>query len=116
MNTSATDYQKVITEILQKQMVILGPQITLIKARNVQGMKVADDGKVLSMEGNGHALSVKILEEFRELSPLIVKKTMQPLLNAILYSSTPPSTADQKTELHDKKETPIENVTSEQKK
>lgn len=97
MNTSATDYQKVITEVLQKQMIILGPEITLLKARNVQGLKINDDGKVVEMEGNGHALSVKILEEFRELSPLMVKKTMRPLLNAILYSPTnhPVMTDDQ---------------------
>lgn len=86
MNTTTTDYQKVLTEVLQKQIVILGPAITLAKARNVTGLQVADDGKVLSMEGDGHALSVKLLEQFRELSPLLVKKTMRTLLSAILYS------------------------------
>lgn len=117
MNTSTTDYQKVLTEVLQKQIVILGPAITLAKARNVTGLQVADDGKVLSMEGDGHALSVKLLEQFRELSPLLVKKTMRPLLSAILYSpnaqplphpalNTPPPTPLEK---HEQPQTKAQN-------
>lgn len=93
MNNTATDYQKVLTEVLQKQIVILGPTITLIKARNVEGVNIDDSGRVISLDGDGHALSVKVLEQFRELSPLLVKKTMAPLLNAILYSSPRPAQA-----------------------
>lgn len=117
MNTSATDYQKVITEVLQKQMIILGPEITLLKARNVQGLKINDDGKVLEMEGNGHAISVKILEEFRELSPLMVKKTMRPLLNAILYSpkNHPAVAPDEEKQPEQKAEKHTEEQTNEQK-
>lgn len=115
MNTPATDYQKVITEILQKQIIILGPEITLIKARNVQGLKIANNGRVVSMEGNGHALSVKILEEFRELSPLMVKKTMRPLLNAILYSPTGKTDTTIKTPLDQKEESKSEENIAQQK-
>jgi len=86
MNNAATDYQKVLTEVLQKQIIILGPAITLTKARNVPGINIDNTGRVISLEGDGHAISVKVLEQFRELSPLLVKKTMAPLLNAILYS------------------------------
>ena len=32
-----TDYKKLLSEVIQKQMVILGPSIALAKARNVQG-------------------------------------------------------------------------------
>ncbi|MCL5970424.1 MAG: arginine--tRNA ligase, partial [Patescibacteria group bacterium] len=38
-----TDYKKLLTEVIQKQMVILGPSITLTKARNVKGLTVSDD-------------------------------------------------------------------------
>ena len=32
------DYQKLLTEVIKKQIVILGPDITLAKARNVKGL------------------------------------------------------------------------------
>ena len=38
------DYKKLLTQVIQKQMVILGPGITLSKARNVKGLTVSDDG------------------------------------------------------------------------
>ena len=94
MNATATDYKKVLTEVLQKQIVILGPAITLAKARHVDGIDVADDGSVMSLSADGHAVSVKVLEQFRELSPLLVKKTMKPLLRAILYETASPVSQD----------------------
>lgn len=75
------DYQKLLTEVIKKQMVILGPDITLAKARNVQGLTVADDGSVTSLSGNPQELIQKLVEQFVELSGMIVKKTMEPLLS-----------------------------------
>ncbi len=83
-------------------MVILGSTITLAKAKHVNGLSVADDGRVTSIDGNPQKVSIKLLEEFRELSPLMVKKTMKPLLNAILTSYAKPGdtqlVAEQKPE------------------
>jgi hypothetical protein len=86
MNDSAVNYQQLLTETLQKQMVILGPTITLSKARHVDGLHFTDDGRVTGIDGNPQEISIKLLEQFRELSPLMVKKTMRPLLNAIISS------------------------------
>jgi hypothetical protein len=74
------EYQKLLTEVIRKQIVILGPSITLAKARNVQGLTVADDGTVTSLNGNPQLLTQQLIEQFMELSGLIVKKTMEPLL------------------------------------
>jgi hypothetical protein len=76
-----TDYKKLLTEVIQKQMVILGPSITLAKARNVKGLTVADDGTVISMEGQPQELIQGLIDQFVQLSGLIVKKTMEPLLS-----------------------------------
>jgi hypothetical protein len=101
MNNAAQDYQKLLTEVLQKQIIILGPEITLLKARNVPGLSVADDGHVTSISGDPKETAIKLLEQFRELSPLLVKKTMNQLLSAII-SSYPSQAAtpaqEQKTE------------------
>lgn len=74
------DHQKLLTQVIQKQMVILGPDITLTKARNVKGLTVADDGTVTAINGSPQELTQQLIEQFMELSGLIVKKTMEPLL------------------------------------
>lgn len=76
-----TDYKQLLTEVIQKQMVILGPTITLAKARNVKGLTVADDGTVTQMEGQPQELIQGLIDQFVQLSGLIVKKTMEPLLS-----------------------------------
>lgn len=101
MSDAAIDFQKLLTETLQKQMLVLGPQLTLIKARNVEGLTVDNDGRVTGISGDPKAVSIKVLEQFRELSPLLVKKTMQPLLSAIIASYPKPlkqQSADQPVE------------------
>ncbi|RJQ36513.1 hypothetical protein C4559_05100 [Candidatus Microgenomates bacterium] len=77
-----TDYKKLLTEVIKKQIIILGPDITLTKARNVAGLTIADDGSVLEITGDPQVLTQKLIEQFTELSGLIVKKTMEPLLSS----------------------------------
>lgn len=77
-----TDYKKLLTEVIQKQIVILGPSITLAKARNVKGLTVSDDGTVIDMQGSPQELIQSLIDQFVQLSGLIVKKTMEPLLSA----------------------------------
>ncbi len=76
-----TDYKKLLTEVIQKQMVILGPSIALAKARNVKGLTVADDGTVVNIDGQPQELIQGLIDQFVQLSGLIVKKTMEPLLS-----------------------------------
>jgi len=79
---SESDYKKLLTDVIQKQMVILGPSITLAKARNVKGLTVADDGTVVNIQGQPQELIQGLIDQFVQLSGLIVKKTMEPLLSA----------------------------------
>lgn len=76
------DYKKLLTDVIKKQIVILGPQITLAKARNVKGLTIADDGTVTDMQGPPQELIQLLIDQFVQLSGLIVKKTMEPLLSA----------------------------------
>lgn len=76
------DYKKLLTDVIKKQIVILGPQITLAKARNVKGLTIADDGTVTDMQGSPQELIQLLIDQFVQLSGLIVKKTMEPLLRA----------------------------------
>jgi hypothetical protein len=62
-------------------MVILGPGITLAKARNVKGLSVNDSGIVTEIQGPPQELIQGLIDQFVQLSGLIVKKTMEPLLS-----------------------------------
>lgn len=75
-----SEYQKLLSEVIKKQIVILGPDITLAKARNVPGLTIANDGTVTAISGDPKVLTQQLVDQFMELSGLIVKKTMEPLL------------------------------------
>lgn len=82
VNTPAGgDYKKLLTDVIKKQIVILGPQITLAKARNVKGLTISDDGTVTAMQGSPQELIQDLINQFVQLSGEIVKKTMEPLLS-----------------------------------
>lgn len=74
------DHKQLLTDVIKKQIIVLGPDITLAKARNVQGLTVSDDGTVTNISGDPREVTQKLIEQFMELSGLIVKKTMEPLL------------------------------------
>lgn len=79
--TTDQDYKSLLSEVIKKQIVILGPDITLAKARNVKGLTVSDDGTVTEITGEPQTITQNLIDQFVQLSGLIVKKTMEPLLN-----------------------------------
>ena len=74
------DSKQIITQIIKKQMEILGADITLARVRNVPGIKVDESGNVVSIEGNTQILLSQLMNQFVELSGMIVKKTMESIL------------------------------------
>lgn len=80
MPENNVDFRQLLTDIIKKQVVILGPDIALLKARNVKGMTVADDGSVTAISGDPRAVLQSLVDEYVALSGLIVKKAMEPLL------------------------------------
>lgn len=75
------DYKRLITEVIQKQAVILGPDIAIMKARNIKELTVADDGSVTEIKGDAQAALQRLIDQYVSLSGLIVKKAMEPLLH-----------------------------------
>ena len=78
--SNTTDYKSLLTEIIQKQIVIIGPGIAISVARNVQGLTMTDDGKVTEISGDENEITQNLINEYVSLSGLIVKKAMEPLL------------------------------------
>lgn len=80
MAENIKEYKDLITEIIQKQIVILGPDIAVSQARNVAGLIINDDGVVTELEGSPKEVVQKLIDEYVSLSGLIVKQAMGPLL------------------------------------
>jgi len=80
MDNSGDDTKRVINEVIQKQKVILGPDIAILKARNVSGLKLSNDGDVEGITGNPREVLKELIDEYVSLSGLIVRKAMEPLL------------------------------------
>lgn len=74
------DFKRLMTELIKKQIIILGPHISLAKARTVAGLTVSDDGTVTEIGGDPKTALQQLIDEFVSLSGLIVRKTMEPLL------------------------------------
>lgn len=80
--TTETDYKQLFSQLIKKQMLVLGPDITLAKVRNVIGITVDVNGDVQKIDGDPQSLLQNLINQFVELSGLIVKKTMESILTS----------------------------------
>jgi len=76
MEPTNADYKQMLTEIIKKQVIILGPQIAVLKARNVPGLKVSDGGEVTEIGGPEQVVLQKLIDEYVALSGEIVKNAV----------------------------------------
>ena len=69
-------YIGLISEIIKKQSVILGPEIAILKARSVAGLIVEDDGKVTNVGADPKDTLQNLIDQYVELSGQIVKNAL----------------------------------------
>lgn len=69
-------YEALISEIIKKQTVILGPEIAILKARSVMGLMVDNDGKVTGVGDNPKETLQNLVDQYVELSGQIVKNAL----------------------------------------
>lgn len=74
------DYKDLMTEIIKKQSVILGPQIAVLKARAVTGIKVTDSGEVVEVKGDAKKAVQELIDKYVALSGQIVHMTIEPFM------------------------------------
>lgn len=74
------EYKKMLTDLIQKQMVVLGPNIALDKAKKVPGLTVTNDGTVLDMDGDPQMVLKGVANEYMMLSGQIAQMTLNTLL------------------------------------
>lgn len=71
-----TRYVAIISEIIARQSIILGPDIAVLKARSVQGLTVDDKGVVTDVQGDGGVVVQQLINAYVELSGMIVKNAL----------------------------------------
>ncbi|MCL5666799.1 MAG: hypothetical protein M1383_03450 [Patescibacteria group bacterium] len=74
------EYKKMLTDLIQKQMVVLGPNIALDKARKIPGLVVQDDGTVMDVDGDPQMVLKGVANEYMTLSGQIAQMTLNTLL------------------------------------
>jgi hypothetical protein len=80
MEKSMQEYKVVLTEIIQKLMVLLGAGMTLTRLHDVHGLTVMEDGTVSDIQGDPAVIMQHVLDQFIELSEEIVKHITEPLV------------------------------------
>ena len=58
------EYQRLISEVIKKQITLLGSNIALERARNVAGLIVSDDGTVTNISGAPREVLQKVIDEY----------------------------------------------------
>ncbi len=69
-------YKSIMSEIIVKQGVILGPDMAVMRARKVTEIEVTDDGKVTEIKGDPSEALKKLVDTYVELSGQIVKNAL----------------------------------------
>lgn len=77
--SDTTQYTNLINDIISKQTVVLGPDIVLMKAKNVEGLILTADGKVDKINGDPQVVLQKLIDEYIGLSGQIVKNILTPV-------------------------------------
>ena len=70
-------YKELMSDIISKQSVILGPDIARIRAKNVNGLEISEDGKVISIKGEPREVLRNLVDEYVSLSGQIVKTALE---------------------------------------
>ena len=65
-----------MNEVIGKQVIILGPEIAILKARNVPEIVIAEDGKVTDIKGEPSQALQKLIDVYVELSGQIVRNVL----------------------------------------
>lgn len=72
-------YKAVMSEIIAKQSVILGPEMAIMRAKKVHGIEVGADGAVVGVTGDSADALKRLIDTYVELSGQIVRSALGPI-------------------------------------
>lgn len=74
------DYQNLLSDLVKKQMVMLGPGVALSNARKIGAITISDDGSVSAISGDPQAALQALARQYMNLSGQIAQTTLTSLL------------------------------------
>lgn len=75
----AEQYKSVMSEIIAKQSVILGPDMSIMRAKKIEGIDISEKGEVTSVKGDPADALRRLIDTYVELSGQIVKNALGPI-------------------------------------
>jgi hypothetical protein len=73
-------YVLVLTDLIKKQMVMLGPNVALGQARKVAGFSVGEDGTVADITGDPQQVLTEVAKQYMALSGQIAQMTLESII------------------------------------
>lgn len=73
-------YKSMLTDLIKKQMVMLGPNVALGTARKVSGLTVVEDGTVSEITADPQAVVEGVTNAYMNLSGQIAQMTLKTVL------------------------------------
>lgn len=73
-------YMSVITDLIKKQMVMLGPNVALGQARKVAGLTTGEDGTVKELSGDPQSVLAAVAKQYMALSGQIAQMTLESVI------------------------------------
>ena len=72
-------YRAVISEIIAKQSLILGPEMAIMRAKKIQELEISAQGEIVSIKGDPAEALKKLVDIYVELSGQIVRNALTPI-------------------------------------
>lgn len=72
-------YKAVMSEIIAKQSIILGPDMAIARAKKISGIDLGDKGEVTGVSGDPADALKRLIDTYVELSGQIVKNALGPI-------------------------------------
>lgn len=72
-------YKAVMSEIIAKQGVILGPDMAIMRAKKISEIEIGDNGAITDIKGDPALALKKLIDTYVELSGQIVKNALGPI-------------------------------------
>lgn len=73
-------YKNMLSDLIKKQMIMLGPNVALGTAKKVAGLSVSDDGSVTEITGDPQTVLGGVASEYMKLSGQIAQMTLNTVL------------------------------------
>lgn len=78
--TALEDYLSLMSDLVKKQIVMLGPSVALSIARKVSALTVSEDGQVMTIAGDPQVALNELADSYMKLSGQIASATLKSLL------------------------------------